>query len=32
MRRLKISLWDLTAKSQIARHMDKLLPVMMPQT
>jgi len=32
LRRLKTSLWDLTAKSQIARHMDKLLPVMMPET
>jgi hypothetical protein len=31
MRRLKTSLWDLSAKSQIARHMDKLLPVMLPE-
>jgi hypothetical protein len=31
MRRMKTSLWDLSAKSQIARHMDKLLPVMMPE-
>ena len=31
MRHLKTSLWDLTAKSQIARHMDQLLPVMMPE-
>ena len=31
MRRMMTSLWDLTAKSQIARHMDKLLPVMMPE-
>jgi len=30
MRRLKTSLWGLTANSQIARHMDKLLPAMMP--
>ena len=32
MRRLKTSFWDLTANSQIARHLDKLLPVMMPET
>jgi hypothetical protein len=31
MRHLKTSLWDLTAKSQIARHMQTLLPVMMPE-
>jgi hypothetical protein len=31
MRRLKTSLWGLTANSQIARHMDKLLPAMMPR-
>jgi hypothetical protein len=30
MRHLNTSLWDLTAKSQIARHVDKLLPLMMP--
>jgi hypothetical protein len=32
MRHMKTSLWDLTANSQIARHMDKLLPIMMPET
>jgi hypothetical protein len=32
MRHMKTSLWNLTAKNQIARHMDKLLPVMMPET
>jgi hypothetical protein len=32
LRHLQTSLWDLTAKSQIARHMDKLVPVMMPGT
>lgn len=32
MRCMKTSLWDLTAKSQIARHMDKLAPVMLPET
>ncbi len=29
LRHLKTSLWDLTAKSRIARHLDKLLPAMM---
>ncbi len=32
MRRMKTSLWELTAKSQVAKYMDKLLPVMMPGT
>jgi len=31
MRHMKTSLWDLTAKSEIARHMPALLPVMMPE-
>ncbi len=31
MRHLRTSLWDLTANSKIARHMDKLLPAMMPE-
>ena len=31
MRRMKTSLWDLSAKSQIARHMEKLVKVMMPE-
>jgi hypothetical protein len=31
MRHMKTSLWDLSAKSQIAKYMDKLLPVMMPE-
>jgi hypothetical protein len=32
MRHLKTSCWELTASSRIARHMDKLLPIMMPVT
>jgi len=32
LRHLQTSLWDLTAKSQIARHMDRLVSVMMPGT
>lgn len=31
LRRLETSLWDLTAKSQIARHLEKLMPVMLPE-
>jgi len=31
LRHLRTSLWDLTAQSTIARFMDKLLPVMLPQ-
>jgi len=31
MRRLKTSLWDLTAHSKVRRHMDELVPVMLPQ-
>ena len=31
MRHMKTSLWELTAKSRVARYMDKLLPVMMPE-
>jgi hypothetical protein len=30
MRHLKTSLWDLTANSTIGRHMDKLLPALIP--
>lgn len=30
MRRLKTSLWDVTANSRIAQYLGKLLPVMMP--
>ena len=30
MRHLKTSCWDLTAKSRIARYMEKLLPALMP--
>jgi hypothetical protein len=30
MRHLKTSLWDLTANSKVGRHLDKLLPAVMP--
>jgi hypothetical protein len=32
MRHLKTSFWDLTANSRIGRHLDKLLPVMIPKS
>jgi hypothetical protein len=32
MRRLKTSFWDLTANSKIGRHLDKLLPALIPES